>query len=72
MGRREEGTRRGLLWGKEGDTVERRRQWEGGKEKREEGYEGERKGSRLKGGDSGKEGRGKEKRVIMVKGRGDG
>ncbi len=39
---------------------------------REEGYKGERKGRRLKGGDSWKEGRGKEKRIIKGKGRGDG
>ncbi len=36
------------------------RQSEGGKSEREEVYEGERKGRQLKGGDSKKEGRGKE------------
>ncbi len=41
-----------------GETVGRK------KREREEGYYGERKGRRLKGGDSGKEGRGKEKKVI--------
>ncbi len=38
--------------------------------KREEGYKGERKGRRLKGGDNGKEERGEEKRVIKAKERG--
>jgi hypothetical protein len=42
---------------------------EGGKREREEDYKGERKGRRLKGGDSGKEGRGKGKRFINGKGR---
>jgi hypothetical protein len=78
--------------GKEWETAERRRQWEGGnrkrkrfiewkgrgdgwkgrqseggKREREEGYYGERKGRQLKGGDSGKEERGKEKRSIEGK-----
>jgi hypothetical protein len=42
------------------------------KGERVEAYEGERKGRQLKGGDSKKEGRGKEKRFIELKGRGDG
>ncbi len=68
--------------GKEGETVERGRQWEGGDWKgetvgrREEGKKEVllrlRKGKQLKGGDSGKEERGKEKRAIKGKGRGDG
>ncbi len=58
--------------GKEGETVDRGRQWEEGKREREEVYKRERKRRRLKGGDSGKEGRGKEKRVIKRNGRGDG
>ncbi len=45
---------------------------EGGKREREEVHEGERKRRQLKGGDSKKEGRGKEKRFIELKGRGDG
>ncbi len=52
VGKKEEGKRRGLLSGKKGETVERGRQWEGGKREREEVYERERKERRLKGGDS--------------------
>ncbi len=72
MGKREEGKRRGLQRGQEGDKDEGGRQLEGGKREREEGYKGDRKEIRMKGGDSWKEGRGKEKRVIKGKGRGDG
>ncbi len=49
MGRREEKKRRGLLRGKEGETVERGRQWEGEKREREGGYKGKRKGIRMNG-----------------------
>ncbi len=71
-GKEGRGKERRVVKVKEGKTVDRWRQWSGEKEGKRRRLLRERKGiRRLKGGDSGKEGRGKEKKVIKEKGRGD-
>jgi hypothetical protein len=64
VGRREKGKRRGLFRRKEGETVERGRQWEGGKREREEVYKGERKGDGWKAETVGRKEEGKRRGLL--------